>query len=280
MGWSIHQVGGHACRVFLPRQPNEHGFVVVALHDLLVDSSSPARSSGTTDSAAAFGTEFTQPVFEKSFESLGLTVVAPLTGHSWWADRIASEFDEIITPAQFVCQHVVPWIAAEFNAGSAVFGEVAGRVSPTGCPRLGLLGVGMGGQGALRISYRHPNLFPVVAAINPDLDYQRHILTGDQVLYAMYEEVERARQDTALLHVHPLNWPRHQFFCCDPDDWHVFNAVDRLRMKLNATGVPFESDSQPVKGLFGRRKPYLQRGVHLAMDFILERLNKERLRVV
>ncbi len=277
MGWSLHQLGDHACRVFLPRQPNEHGFVVVALHDLFVANSSPAKSNAAF---AGFGDEFTQPIFEKSFESHGLTVIAPLTGHSWWADRIASGFDEVVTPEQFVCQHVAPWIAAEFNESSAVFGQAAGRVVGTEAPRLGLLGVGMGGQGALRISYKHPNLFPVVAAINPDLDYQRHILDGDEVLYAMYEEVERARQDTALLHIHPLNWPRHQFFCCDPDDWHVFNAVDRLRMKLNATGVPFESDTTAVKGLFGRRKPYVQRGAGLAMEFIVQRLNKERLRVV
>ena len=270
MGWNTHQIGDHRCRVFLPSQPNEHNFVVVALHDLLAENSQSDQ----------FAAEFTHPLFEKSFESHGLTVVAPITGHSWWADRIASGFDEVVTPEKFVCQHVVPWIAAEFNESSAVFGSIAGRDSGTADPRLALLGVGMGGQGALRISYKHPNMFPVVAAINPDLDYQRHILDGDEVLYAMYEEVERARQDTALLHIHPLNWPRHQFFGCDPDDWHVFNAVDRLRMKLNSIGVPFESDSDRVKGLFGRRKPWLPRGTGLAMDFIIERLNKERLRVV
>ena len=105
------------------------------------------------------------------------------------------------------------------------------------------LGVSMGGQGALRMAYKHPNMFPVVAAIAPAIDFQKRIVEGiDPGLDQMYRDAEEARQDTATLHIHPLNWPRHQFFCCDPTDYRWHDSVDRLRMKLWSLGVPFEYD--------------------------------------
>ena len=60
----------------------------------------------------------------------------------------------------------------------------------------------MGGQGALRFSYKHPNTFPVVAAISPAIDYH-HRFDDDEVLQDMYSNKESVRQDTATLHIHP-----------------------------------------------------------------------------
>ena len=50
-----------------------------------------------------------------------------------------------------------------------------------GMPRrrkLALLGVSMGGQGALRMAYKYPNIFPTVAAISPAIDFQKRIDEG------------------------------------------------------------------------------------------------------
>ena len=43
-------------------------------------------------------------------------------------------------------------------------------------PAVGLLGVGMGGQGGLRLAFKQPDLFPVVAGIAPSIEY--HELYG------------------------------------------------------------------------------------------------------
>ena len=70
-------------------------------------------------------------------------------------------------------------------------------------PQLALLGVSMGGQGALRMAYKYPNIFPTVAAISPAIDFQKRIDEGvDPGLEFMYRDAEEARQDTALL-AHP-----------------------------------------------------------------------------
>jgi hypothetical protein len=57
-------------------------------------------------------------------------------------------------------------------------------------------------------------------------------------LWEVYGDVERARQDTAILHVHPLNWPRQQFFASGPDDAHWHDGAARLHGKLVALGIP------------------------------------------
>ena len=90
------------------------------------------------------------------------------------------------------------------------------------------------------MAFKHPDLFPAVAAIAPALDY--HELYGRGTpLDAMYDSKEQCRQDTALLHVHPVHYPPHIFFCIDPDDgW--YRGCDRLHEKLSALGVPHEAD--------------------------------------
>ena len=72
----------------------------------------------------------------------------------------------------------------------------------------------MGGQGALRFAFKHPQLFPIVAAISPAIDYQMRYYDEEEVtIPQMYDDPKQARQDTATLHVHPLNWPRNIWFC-------------------------------------------------------------------
>jgi S-formylglutathione hydrolase FrmB len=139
------------------------------------------------------------------------------------------------------------------------------------------LGTSMGGQGALRIAFKHPNQFPTVAAISPAIDYQLRYKDGDEVLYQMYSDAEEVRQDTATLHVHPLNWPRNIWMCCDPTDRRWHDSADKLRMKLNAIGIPHEHDLETTGG--GHGFEYYNRMAPKALGFIAERLERERLRV-
>jgi S-formylglutathione hydrolase FrmB len=101
---------------------------------------------------------------------------------------------------------------------------------------------------------------------------------GDETIRQMYRDKEDARQDTALLHIHPLNWPRHQFFCCDPADYRWHQSADRLRMKLWSLGVPHEHDLTTTGG--GHSFAYYSKMAPRAIGFLVERLERERLRVV
>ncbi len=135
----------------------------------------------------------------------------------------------------------------------------------------------MGGQGALRIAFRHPRKFNVVAAISPAIDFHLRMDEDDETLPLMYSDKEAARQDTATLHVHPLNWPRNLWFCCDPTDLRWHESADRLRMKLAALGIPHDYDLETSGG--GHGFEYYSRMADKALDFIASRLEAERRRV-
>ncbi|MCO6455050.1 MAG: esterase [Pirellulaceae bacterium] len=244
--WRQVTLAGHDCELFEPAERNPHGWVVLYLHGVHV---------GRLAEQA--------PTMMAQFERHGLPVVVPITGQSWWTDRISPDFDPRISAEQHLLENVLPLIADRWGSGP---------------PRIGLLGTSMGGQGALRLAYRHPETFPVVAAIAPAIDFQLRHKEGDPVLQAMYADAESARQDTATLHVHPLNWPRHQFFCCDPRDGRWFDSADRLRMKLWSLGIPHECDLETSAG--GHGFEYYNRMAPRAIGFLAERLERERRRLV
>jgi poly(3-hydroxybutyrate) depolymerase len=244
--WSEIEVAGHACQVFEPARPSEFGYTVVYLH------------CNRAAKLAAY------PAFTREFDRHGLRVIQPLTGQSWWTDRPWPSFDPNITAEAYVRGPVMQAIAERWNARP---------------PQIALLGVSMGGQGALRMAYKYPQEFPTVAAISPAVDFQKRIEEGvDPGLDEMYRDAEDARQDTATLHIHPLNWPRNQFFCCDPTDVRWHDSVDRLRMKLWSIGVMFECDLETIAG--GHSFEYASHMAPRAVGFIAERLEKERLRIV
>jgi pimeloyl-ACP methyl ester carboxylesterase len=244
--WCEVAVAGHPCRLFEPAAPSPCDYVIVYLH--------------CSRSASLRG----YPAFTREFNRHGLRVIEPVSGQSWWTSRIWTEFDPHISAEAYLIDHVVPYIGERWDARP---------------PKLALLGVSMGGQGALRIAYKHPNVFPTVAAISPAIDFQKRIVEGvDAGLDVMYRDAEDARQDTATLHIHPLNWPRHQFFCCDPVDTRWHDSADRLRMKLSSLGVPFEYDLETEAG--GHSFEYASHMAPRAIDFIVKSLEQERLRVV
>lgn len=243
--WSQITLAGHACDVYEPPQPSPHGYAVVYLHGVHLNRLCD------------------KPAFISQFDRHALRVVCPHTERSWWADKICHEFDPQITAERYVTQHVMGWIAEHWGAKP---------------PQIALLGTSMGGQGALRMAFKHPRTFSVAAAISPAIDYQHRLEEGDETLGLMYHDKEAARQDTATLHVHPLNWARHVWFCCDPLDVRWHESAERLRMKMAALGIPFACDLETSGG--GHGFEYYNRMAEPAIRFIAERLESERLRVV
>jgi hypothetical protein len=266
--WHDVTIAGHPCQYYEPIELSEHNQCVLYLHDLDL-----RRLQGNTS-------------FEYQCDLHGLRLLAPQSGPTWWSSRICQEFDTTLSAEAYLLNCVMPQITQRWNCKPGQFA---------------LLGMGMGGQGALRIAYKHPNTFPVVAAIKPAIDYQIRIEEGDQTLARMYNDAEDARQDTATLHIHPLNWPRQQWFCGDPADYRWYDSVDRLRMKLHSLGVPFECDLQtsymnratenmnpstdPSTMVHPEAKPvsppsdYSDQMVAPAFSFLATALEHERLRV-
>jgi len=243
--WQQHSVAGHPCDLFLPDSQNLHGYVIIYLHGVHLQKLND------------------KPDFVRQFEQHGLPVVAPITQRSWWTDRLCDEFDSSLSAEQYLIENVLPWIEQQFGSRS---------------PRIGLLGTSMGGQGALRFAYKYPDIFPAVAAISPAIDYQCRFNNGDEIIRAMYSTEEAVRQDTATLHVHPLHWPRHQFFSCDPVDSTWFDSSDRLRMKLSSLGIPYECDLETSHGGHGFK--YYNYMAERAIQFLVESLERERMRII
>ena len=204
--WTVVEIAGKSADVFDP--PRRPRFGLIYLHGVSL-STLPDR-----------------PVYTSLFAELNLACVCPHGRYCWWADRICTEFDPRLTPERYVLDHVVP-----------LFGERWGLRPPA----LGLFGVSMGGQGALRLAFKYPELFPVVAGVSSAIDY--HDLYGQgSPLDDLYDSKEQCRQDTVPLHVHPSHYPPHIFFCIDPDDASWLRGNDRLHEKLGALGVPHEID--------------------------------------
>ena len=201
-GWSHLDIGGKPADVFTPDAPPR--FSLLFLHDF--DGISPSANA----------------TFTALLNQHRLSCVAPLGGSCWWVDRICPAFNSTLTPERYLLDHVVPWIEAKSKLGIAV------------------VGIGMGGQGAVRLAFRHPEQFRVAASLNGAFDFHEWYGRGTP-LDEMYASRERARQDTAILHIDPSRWPPHLWFACHPDsEWYRGN--DRLDEKLRAYGVPHTAD--------------------------------------
>lgn len=245
------EVGGHACEVHAPPEPRP-GRAVVFLHD--------ERERRLQD----------MPELVAVLEEHGLPAVAPRTGRSWWLDRLLPGFDRAVTPERYVTEIVRGEIARRFG------------VAP---PGIALIGTGMGGQGALRIAYRHPATFPVAAAIAPAIDFHQAMReAGDRddgdlcdTLWELFGDVERARQETAILHVHPLNWPRHQYFASDPRDVYWHDGAARLHDKLVALGIPHRAILE-TRG-DGRGLEHDATAVRDVVQFVIDALDQESRRL-
>jgi S-formylglutathione hydrolase len=205
--WSAVAIAGKAADLYEPRGGKPR-FGVVHLH------------GGDQQSLRD------RPAFTRWFDEFGLACVCPHGRRCWWADRVCTEFDPALTPEQHVVGHVLPYCRERWGLA----------------PRaVAIQGIGMGGQGALRIAFKRPDVFPVVGAAAPALDCHEMYGQGTP-LDTMYDSKEQCRQDTALMHVPPTGYPPHIFFCIDPDDERWYRGGDRLHEKLTALGVPHEYD--------------------------------------
>jgi S-formylglutathione hydrolase len=239
--WERTSIAGKVADVFAPARPR---FGVLFLHDR--DGKTPAEASLLTLLLAQHH----------------LACVCPHGGHSWWGDRSTPVFDQLVSAERYLLESVLPY-----------FGEP--RLLPP--KAVGLLGLGMGGQGALRLAFKHPRVFSTVAAIAPALDYHELYGQGTE-LDEMYDSKEQCRQDTALLHVPPYNPPPHVYFANDPADrW--YRGCDRLHEKLNALGVQHTFEVTPNQG----RNPWEYFDLQMAgraVAFIIRGLDEESRRLL
>jgi pimeloyl-ACP methyl ester carboxylesterase len=250
-GWSMIDVAGHPCECFTPARPLPGG-AVIYLHG--VQERKLADSTG----------------LRTAIESAGLPTIAPRTGRSWWLDRIMPCFDPERTPEQYVTGPVIAAMEGRFG------------IRP---PGIGLIGTSMGGQGALRVAYRHPSLFPAVAAIAPAIDFHAAMRDGHRrddghlydTLWEAFGDVERARQQTVTLHVHPLNWPRHQWFATAADDEHWLDGAVRLAGKLRALGIPHTAILEARSG--GHGPAFYDQVAAEAIAFLTAALDQESRRL-
>jgi len=214
MPWTTITISGKPADLFQPADAGVRPFAILHLH---------GHSEVTLKD---------NPAFTEALERHRLRCLCPHGRRSWWLDRICTEYDSEVTPQSYLMQSVIPWMKEHW------------QVAP---PAVGLTGISMGGQGVLQLAYRHARQFPVAAALAPAVDFQNWYGRG-LPLDEMFDSPEAARQATAILHLHPLNWPRHQFLACDPADAEWFDSADKLSMKLSSSGIPHDIDFETSHG--------------------------------
>jgi S-formylglutathione hydrolase len=239
--WERVTVAGKPADAFAPNRPARFG--VLFLHDL--------------DRRTLVG----EPAFARCLQEWNLGCVCPHGEHGWWGDRLCGEFDPQVSPERYLIESVLSYFQDRWG------------IAPKA---VGLLGIGMGGQGALRLAFKHPRLFSTAVAIAPALDY--HDLYGrGTTLDEMYESKEQCRQDTALMHVPPYNPPPHLYFAIDPNDpW--YRGCDRLHEKLNALAVEHTFELSPDLG--GHTWVYFAKMAGRSVAFLANGLEQESRRLL
>ncbi len=236
--WCTESLDGRRIDVFVPSSDEPPNAAVLFLHghgQVLLNQNS---------------------VFSQLLNEHRLAAICPDGGRSWWLDVVCPDFHPQLTAQKWLIDSVVPFIGQRLS------------IKP---PRIALLGVSMGGQGVLQLAYRYASRFPVVAAISPAVDFQQ--LYGSGIaLDSMFPDAEAARQMTVVLNLHPLAWPRHQFYCCDPADTEWFDGAARLGMKLSSSGILHERDLQTTGG--GHSWEYFNRMAEPALKHISASLRK------
>jgi esterase/lipase superfamily enzyme len=240
--WSTLSIAGHPADIYVPGAAQIR-FAILFLHDL---AGEVLRG---------------RPAFTHAFDELALACICPQGGRCWWTERRCVEFDPALSPEAYLLDGVVPFVGQRWGLRHG---------------SVGLLGIGMGGQGALRLAFKHPALFPAVAGISSALDFHEAYGQGTP-LDAMYDSREQCRQDTALLQVNPTAYPPHVFFCVAPDDfWYRGN--DRLHEKLSALGLPHEVVLTTRGG--GHSWEYFERMAGRAVRFVHAGLVQESRRLL
>jgi len=242
--WTRERIAGKESSIYQPPGPARPRFAVLFLHGV---------GQETLEGKDAF---------TRIFDELNLPCVCPWGGRCWWVDRPCSEFDPQRTPERHLLDNVLP-----------IFQERWGLAARA----VGLLGISMGGQAALRLAFKHPRLFPAAAALSAALDYY-DIFGHGTPLDELYDSKEQCRQDTALMHVPPYDPPPHLFFAIDPNDTIWYRGNDRLHEKLTALGVPHTCDLTTEAG--GHTWDYFNFMADRAVRFLYSGLAQESRRLL
>jgi len=242
MGWRSTTIDGKPAEVFEPSAPR--GFGILFLHNAKGQSLSVS------------------PIYTQLLEHHRLFCVCPWGNATWWGNQILSEYDSQRSAECYLIQAVM------------LFMKIDLQLAP---PAVSLFGISMGGQGALRIAFKHAQVFPVVAAVAPALDYHDFYGQGGQI-DKLYTSKEQCRQDTAAMHLPPSDSPRHVFFCVDPDDQHWYRGADRLHEKMSALGAPHEVDLSTRAG--GHSWNYFNAMANRSIEFMNRGLEIEARRLL
>ena len=188
-------------------------------------------------------------VFTAELRRLHLACCAPRGGERWWTER-----------GRLVDLH--PAMRARWDLSSKA---------------IAVAGISMGGQGALRLAFEHPDLFNVVAGSASALDYHDWYGRGTP-LDALYRSREACRQDTATLQIRPDRYPKHIWFACDPTDEEWFRGNDRLDEKLTAMGIPHTVDLTTEAG--GHSWKYFEAMAAPMLEFAVKSLEADSRRLL
>jgi len=241
--WRTEQVAGHPVHFYAPPSGGR-GRAIIYLH--------PVGQELLHD----------RPAFTSVLDDLGLPCACPEGKLTWWSDRVCRDFDPVLTAERWLVEHVTPAVVSKYEVAMS---------------RVGLLGISMGGQGALRLAFKHPRVFPAVAALAAAIDYHQFHGLG-YTLDEMYDSKEQCRQDTAIMHIHPSDYPPHIFFAIDPTDGDWFRGNDRLHEKLNALGIPHVCDLRTQAG--GHSWTYFDHLAGRAIRFLDEGLQAQSRRLL
>ncbi len=240
--WSRKTVAGKAVDWFDP--PAKPRFALLYLHS--VGCESLAENA----------------VYSDELRRLNLACCAPQGDECWWADRICPAFDASITPMAHLLANVLPAMLERWS------------LPPK---RVAVAGISMGGQGALRLGFQHPDKFGVVAGVSSALDVHERYGLGSP-LDALYRSREACRQDTAILHVDADAYPKRIWFACDPGDAEWFRGNDRLAEKLSAIGIPHTADLVTEAG--GHSWAYFEAMAAPMLEYVARGLEAESRRLM
>lgn len=238
-GWTRTEIAGKPADVFAPADPPR--FAVLYLH--------PVGLESLAENAA----------YTAELAKHRLACCAPFGARSWWSDRVCPEFDPTLTAERHLLDHVVPWMRDRWQRP------------------VGVVGISMGGQGAVRLGFKHPERFPVVASVAGAFDHHELYGRGTPI-DEMYRSKEACRQDTAILHVSQGKSPPHVWFACDPADADWFRGNDRLHEKLAAVGLPHTADLGTSAG--GHSWAYFDAMAAPMLQFVVESLAKQTRRLM
>jgi pimeloyl-ACP methyl ester carboxylesterase len=202
------------------------------------------------------------PIYTSLVEQHKFTCLCPRAPDSWWLDRVWPAFDPQLNAERWLIEQAVPFMQARWQLAPG---------------RLAVLGLGMGGQGALRLALRHSELFQTVVGIDAIQDFHELYHQGTS-LDKLYDSKEQCRQDTAILQIHPAHFPAHLFFCCDPASPSVLRGNDRLHEKLSALGIAHEIDFAVSAG--GNSWLYAEKMAPRVMDFLARGIEEQSRRIL